>query len=434
MERYHGRLWWALLAALVAGFVAMGVVVHARAPGAPAEGPTTQFRVLGQYALGTHLLFGGVAKGQGTQLLDRARAEARTTADRIRLLPLAGEISGPDAVREGIARLREGTLTGAEREDLDLIERLYGGGELAPEERERLVRRHGWFGRLALTHGRDAKDPERSALLARARRTALASVVASVGAIAAFAVGLGLLIVALILRYGGRLRTAYVPLPAAARDIVYVETVALLLAGVLLLALLPAVLPAAHRFSYVLVWPLALVPLWPLARGVGVSEWRTSVGLVRGRGALREAGAGLVGYLAGLPIVAVGIGVSLLLARWTGQDMTHPVFEDVRAGGSAWALAFLAACVWAPFVEETVFRGALYRYLRSRTSTLASAALVGFLFAVVHPQGLAATPAIMSLGFVLALVREWRGSLAGCIAAHACHNAVLMAVASLVFG
>jgi len=431
MERYHGRLWWALLAALVVACVAATVVAQAHARGAPAGGPTTQFRVLGQYVLGTHLLFGRAAGGQ--EALKRARAEARTTADRLRLLPLAGEISGPDAVREGIARLREGPLTDAQREDVDLIERLYGGGVPTPEEEERLARRHGWFGRLALVHGRDRKDPERSAVLARARWTAIVSFAASVGAIAAFAVGLGLFLVALVLRHGGRLRAAYVPPPAAARDTVYVETVALLLAGVLLLALLPAVLPAAHRFSYLLVWPLALIPLWPLARGVKMAEWRASLGLVRGRGLLREAGAGLLGYLAGLPIVALGIGASLLLAKWTGQEMTHPVFEDVQEGGSAWALAFVAACVWAPFVEETVFRGALYRYLRSRTSALVSAALVGFMFAVVHPQGLAGTPMLMSLGFVFALVREWRGSLVGCIVAHACHNAVLMAVVSVLF-
>jgi len=51
-----------------------------------------------------------------------------------------------------------------------------------------------------------------------------------------------------------------------------------------------------------------------------------------------------------------------------------------------------------------------------------AALVVAFVFAVIHPQGLLAVPALMSLAVVFALIREWRGSLIGSVVAHAINN------------
>jgi hypothetical protein len=108
--------------------------------------------------------------------------------------------------------------------------------------------------------------------------------------------------------------------------------------------------------------------------------------------------------------------------------------DDAAGGGARFLHLVLVACVWAPLVEEAVFRGAFQRYLRPRLSRLPTAALVGLLFAVVHPQGLAAIPALAAIGGWFALLREWRGTLVPCLAAHAAHNLAIVSLSALVLG
>ena len=101
-------------------------------------------------------------------------------------------------------------------------------------------------------------------------------------------------------------------------------------------------------------------------------------------------------------------------------------------GSPVWGV-WIAACVWAPLIEETLFRGALYRYLRPSLSVLGASVLTGALFAFVHPQGLAFLPALGAVGIVLGLLREWRGSLTACMTAHALHNGFMITAALAIF-
>ena len=80
-----------------------------------------------------------------------------------------------------------------------------------------------------------------------------------------------------------------------------------------------------------------------------------------------------------------------------------------------------------------MFRGVLYRHLRSATghlgtglSILVSGTLNGFLFAAIHPQGWVAIPALMSLAWAFILVREWRGTLVPSMVVHGISNGLLM--------
>jgi membrane protease YdiL (CAAX protease family) len=57
---------------------------------------------------------------------------------------------------------------------------------------------------------------------------------------------------------------------------------------------------------------------------------------------------------------------------------------------------------------------------------------VGLVFAVIHPQGIALVPPLMTLGAVFAMIREWRGSLIGPVAAHAIHNGFLMTMLAVL--
>src|SRR5690606_18992191 len=98
---------------------------------------------------------------------------------------------------------------------------------------------------------------------------------------------------------------------------------------------------------------------------------------------------------------------------------THPIVQWVMdAGWTGRLVIVLVACVLAPLFEEIMFRGFLYRHLRETTmlwrtarSVTFSALLSSLIFAVIHPQGLIAVPALATLATAFCLLREWRGSL-----------------------
>ena len=88
----------------------------------------------------------------------------------------------------------------------------------------------------------------------------------------------------------------------------------------------------------------------------------------------------------------------------------------------------LLAAVLAPLLEETLFRGALHRYLRGRLGFFLSALITGVIFAGLHPQGWLAIPALGSIGIGFSLLREWRDSLIAPTVAHAINNGLLITV------
>jgi membrane protease YdiL (CAAX protease family) len=98
-----------------------------------------------------------------------------------------------------------------------------------------------------------------------------------------------------------------------------------------------------------------------------------------------------------------------------------------------WLGIFVLATVWAPVTEELMFRGMLLGHLRERWGWWISAPVVGLVFALIHPQGWAAVPVLTSLAVVFAGIREWRGSVIGCITAHGVHNGVALLVATAIY-
>jgi membrane protease YdiL (CAAX protease family) len=93
---------------------------------------------------------------------------------------------------------------------------------------------------------------------------------------------------------------------------------------------------------------------------------------------------------------------------------------------------YLLVSVFAPVMEETMFRGALFHHLRRRWGWAVSAPIVAFIFAVIHPQGWVAVPVLGSIALVLAALREWRGSLIAPMVAHACNNFIVLTLALAV--
>ena len=126
-------------------------------------------------------------------------------------------------------------------------------------------------------------------------------------------------------------------------------------------------------------------------------------------------------YLCALPLLLAGVLIMLALMfaqRALGGGVqpgagSHPVVAEALHGNLwVWGQLFLVACVAAPIVEETMFRGVLYRHLREVScrwgtvaSILASTLLSSFIFAVIHPQGWLGVPVLMSLATAFALAR-----------------------------
>jgi membrane protease YdiL (CAAX protease family) len=175
---------------------------------------------------------------------------------------------------------------------------------------------------------------------------------------------------------------------------------------------------------------------------------RTDLGLRLGPHPLREVGCGLMVYASALPLLLVGGLMTMLLnaARdrmAPGTPMpSHPAQQALM--GADWSTIIqimVLGVLVAPLVEETMFRGALYRQLRDATrwlgfagSAIISAAISSVIFAAIHPQGWVFVPALASLALAFCIAREWRGNLPAGVVAHGITNFVTLSLNVLLFG
>jgi membrane protease YdiL (CAAX protease family) len=151
-----------------------------------------------------------------------------------------------------------------------------------------------------------------------------------------------------------------------------------------------------------------------------------------------------------LPILGVGVLLVLFLmllqtflSSGFGGDPfaptsggAHPIVLDIANGGWQVRILLVAlAAIAAPIVEETMFRGVLYRQLRTASnkwgialSILCSVLLTSFLFAAIHPQGWVAIPALMAIAIGMNIMREWRGTLLPSMVVHGVSNAIVTSI------
>ena len=301
----------------------------------------------------------------------------------------------------------------------------------------------GWFGTLAWAIG---SSPAELETMKRGAKTVI--MVLGIGLcflVLAALTGLVLGIVALVKISDGSLRSGLAS-PDRLHGL-YAETFAVWLVLLNVLSIAAAIIAqgtGVTQFTALLVFfPASLCALaWPSLRGSTFARTCADIGWTRGRGVVREIGAGIVGWMGMLPIQLIGIVCTVVLMWMAGVadgDSDAPTHPIIDALGDPFAVftAFMVAVVLAPIVEETVFRGLLYRQLRSvsafrrgAVSVLASALITGLLFAAIHPQGVLAIPALMSIAIAVALAREWRGSLIAPVLMHGINNA--LAVTAMV--
>jgi uncharacterized protein len=134
--------------------------------------------------------------------------------------------------------------------------------------------------------------------------------------------------------------------------------------------------------------------------------------------------AGVATMLCALPVlVAVSWPWKHLLQRlgWP-TDQQELVDMLIQADSMGFVVVMLVlAVVVAPITEELLFRGGLFRFLRTRTPRPVALLLPAALFAALHAN-LAAFLPLLLLGVILALAYERTGSLTVPIVAHALFN------------
>lgn len=318
----------------------------------------------------------------------------------------------------------------------ELLDKLYlRDGTLTAAEIASLRETTGFFGLLAARHNFQHSDDsaldsvDREIVSSSSRFARIAAVMMS-GAVFVLGCGFLLLILFLVGWHSGRIQSALSP--SALPSHLFFETFTIYLLLMIGAHELGPLL--GRRGIYFSIVAQALTPLvacYPLFFGAGARALRDDLGLTGGEGFLKEFGLGPLAYAGAAPLVAVGIGVTLLIVRVTGIEVSsgmHPIVPLIQNGGG-WRLApiIATAVIGAPLIEELMFRGFLYRALRSRVGAAASIVISGFFFAGIHPQGILGVPMLAAIGIALAAVREWRGSLVAPVVTHACVNGATLA-------
>jgi membrane protease YdiL (CAAX protease family) len=426
-------------------------------PDQPAPGNFGQVDLMGRIFLRGLDMF----KSQNMMSQIEAPGMVFIDEDRVRLIMISAELESTDAALSRLEAFRLEELGFEEEEDpeqisvstndlvlqeLDILRTLYtqGADELSADQRQQLKDRYGYIGHVALTHGKPSTDPTREALtngfMTLMLFLALVGLVLVLGPLA----GLVLLIFGIISFSTGRMKMRMrVPLPGGS---IYLETYALFVFGFCIMAVSTFLIsnsayPELAAFSLIAQWLLLLTVFWGLIRGANLREWRLASGWHTGEGVFKEIGCGIIAYLASIPIYIIGVIITAILlvtkemlaTRANGgvppepEPLVNPVFEMIASGDIFIILfLFVLATTWAPIVEESIFRGTLYRHLRGRLHWVPTAILTGILFAFMHDYGPLMVAPLIALGFMFAFMREWRGSIIAPMVAHFIHNFTLM--------
>lgn len=307
-----------------AAYIVAATAIEKRASPTARAASDVALRIASRYAVGVHHTFAAFqpqgVESQAAAMLPQVDAAAVTRDDKLKAAIIAGEIGGAAAAFHRLDAVP--AEPSPEGDDLAALRAIYAAGgavSLTPDQTTTLTRRHDWFGRLALAYGTSGDDPRRREALRPAVRTATVLVAAAFGGIAALLIGFVLLVVALVRWSRGTLAGAY--RPATEPTGPFLEAFAVYIAAMVgVAALLQWLLGERPASTWLLVVILPFVFLWPLLRGVSGGGLRAGLGWHRGRGFFREAGAGVIGYLAGLPVLAAGAVITMVLQRWSGSD------------------------------------------------------------------------------------------------------------------
>jgi membrane protease YdiL (CAAX protease family) len=389
-----------------------------------------QLEMGSRYALGVKAVMNSA---QAIPSLEASlRENAQSPLDRLRLIPVIGQLEGDGgavtAADEWLAHDGQPDLA----PDVVTLRSIYRGEQVDADQIQSLQDRYGIFGQLAAARQQGSDGPLQQKIDRLAHRAFWASL-ATIGMVGlSLIAGLVLLIIFSVQFFDHkmrpRLQRAAIPVADA-----LLEGFALYLLGMTTIMLaLPLLGVHGIGWDALLVVPVAMGVCWARWQ-IGGKQLAEAVGWWSGKGIFREMWAGFVGYIAGVPVVAGGMLITLLLMKKAVAAGEHPVADHpivYQLQHPGWPRVFIVflACVFAPITEELMFRGMLLGHLRARFGWLLSALLVSLIFAGIHPQGWMAIPVLGSLAMVLAALREQRESLIAPMTAHALNNTSLLVV------
>lgn len=375
-------------------------------------------------------------------------AGAKLPAEDARVAMMMGKLGRTERMKEKFQSIAAGIdpkspLHG----DMKVAERIVAGEAVTTDEEDGLIARHGWFARVLLDDGAGGT-------IAQAKKDGEKLLVVGMVAMVVFAVlflaGLVSLVVVIVLLATGKVRRYPTPwrgvpgLPDSTS--LWVQTFTMFLAGFLALKVVSQALAWGVVNGYIgfmtleqLIWvsligQWALVPLvfWPRLRGLSRHQFGAEGGWHRGRGFVAEIGAGVVSYLAIIPVFvvcAVIVGVLYQIFGGNPNLEDNPVMELAKGSTLQVAVLFLLVTIWAPVVEESMFRGAIYRSVRPWGGFFLAALISAIIFAVMHAYIFPQLVMVGLLGFFFAIMREYRGSLIASMTAHAIHNGLIFTLA-----
>ncbi len=382
------------------------------------SGPDWRFEFTGKYSLGATRALGGQARQFSRQLANHAADDEQQIAAAI----FAAEVEGKDAA---IAALND--IFHPQADDVAA----YYEKQVDHLQADSIARHYPWFFKLGEVFGKPDSDPARAKLLAGADKIFKFTLIFGISLIFIIAIGLVLLLLGIILIATDWLKFKTPRL--LHRGEVYIESFAIYLALFVAVSVGIALLPDSVPMGLKMI-PMGLVVLfaacWPLIRGIGIGQYCKTIGIHRGSGFFMEIFTGIAGYLAGLPLVVVGVVITYFLTKLTDQQTTHPIAFEINQMSPL--MLFGLAVVFAPLTEELMFRGIFVSHLRSWSGIIFSSILSGLIFAAIHPQGWVAIPVLGTMGANFALIRQWRDSLIPSIAAHALNNGVVVTLMLVV--
>lgn len=462
-DRGSGRS--ALIAWVLAAVAFLGAAAMQRGWFEPKpSAPSTPVPVLAAPASGDPLIqsakmmvrlktfLGSTNPSDNAALLDFVGKPGTSKVEKLRYAIITAELAGADAARKELDALgtdapsTDALSMSAEEavrfdEQVASVRAILSGQAttLTSEQRESLTNDHGYLGKLILTHGLADQDPSRAPLVEGGGWIILLSLLI-VGILIVGGLGGLTACITFFVRLGsGKIKPSFSP-PTPGGS-VYLETAALFFGSFLLLQLITHLLfgPDAINIKILSHWILLLVPLWPIARGVAAPELRHQLGLHTGKGFWREVGAGIFAYFATIPFIFIAAAIALFFVLGemhsdpNAAKPNNPIQELIGQGEPiTLLLVFVLATVWAPLMEEMIFRGALFRHLRGRLSMIAAATISALVFGFMHAYPLPLLLPIITLGFSFALMREWRGSLIAPMVGHFLHNATLLSLGILI--
>lgn len=146
---------------------------------------------------------------------------------------------------------------------------------------------------------------------------------------------------------------------------------------------------------------------------------------------LKLVGLGVAAALANFPVIFLMTVVISLVSRFF-PDSSHPTSVALTSNPSLMVILFsvFTAAIFAPFMEELTFRGLLFPGLaRLLKSPYWAMVLQGFMFAIIHPQGLLIAPVLMLIGMTGSFVAYKSGSLIPGMVMHCVHNSLILGLA-----